>query len=108
MKPDDDLKRMMARMLPERLYYLEASGLVIREKEEPAFGHHAKETELLSLVREIELGLGKIDFMRYAELLAHAVRDQETVQPFYEIVFLTASASWQQRVTALAIVKGIA
>ena len=100
---DDQLKAALAKMLPELLYidYFEAKFISIRWlTNKPNYGRKGipvLDTELLHLCWLIEKTLTNSEVTIYSDALEYA--ETRWWSPF--------NASWQQRVEALAEVKGI-
>ena len=101
---DKQLKQALAKMLPELLYsdYL-ADGTFVSIRwltEKPNYGckgHRVLDTELLHLCWLVEGTLTASEVTSYSDALEYA--ETRWWSPF--------NASWQQRVIALAVLKGI-
>lgn len=104
---DTQLKQALAKMLP--------SGLLRWAKHYSAYGVESLYLEWANearLVEDTELLhlcwlVGKdVEAKRYSDYLMHAIQD-EICTGAVEARYATANATWQQRVIALAKVKGI-
>ena len=94
---DDQLKSILAKILPETIsqhacgkYYWigSANGFVL-------------DTELLALCSLVEAGLTEGERVKYTDHLCSITPSE------YDGFFSCAVATWQQRTTALAEVKGV-
>jgi len=103
---DEQLKAALAKMLPEEISYLKViayeSGKAVcllqwgaKWNDERDF--MVQNTEFLHLCWLVEETLNEIESAEYAELL----------RPIAENYKLLYHATWQERVTALAKVKGV-
>lgn len=97
MKTEEQLKKAMAEMLPERIRIRGRDEKILTWNEGRQSRFAVDDTELLSICREIELGLG------YAEIIAYMGQLSQPGRFAFQFVTL----SWQQRAEALAAVKGI-
>lgn len=108
-KSDNELKQLLENMLPEILETWEAgerSSLLWRKED----GRQVKNTELLALCRMVELTLDDKERRDYAaELWSTVCRYAKDNLKYLNLdhSFCVSAASWQQRTTALAAVKGI-
>ena len=96
---DTELKQLLAKMFPDSLFYGVATLTLYwhyKNKDNRKGGDAVLDTELLHICREIEKGLSADDFYSYDELLSSVLRKPQTIH-----------ATWQQRATALAKVKGL-
>lgn len=106
---DQQLKAMFPKLLPWEVE-LTPQGLVRMTKDYSAYPKKGyvlvKDTELLSLCREVELALfmdkGCTDY--YDKLEAICERDFDDVKLFWSNAH---HASWQQRIQAAAEVRGV-
>jgi len=92
---DNELKTILAKMLPETVY-LDADRILCW----PVLcqcGHPVIDTELLQLCDFAEQTLTEVETMLYEDTLANEYSDG----------FARVRYTWQQRVTMLASVKGI-
>jgi hypothetical protein len=86
-------------MLPDEVYFREGHGLFWKARTRPDMRQNVAvlDTELLHLASLVEAGLTDEQRTEYSGLLLRKLVDD----------FLFLSATWQQRVTALASVKGV-
>ena len=91
---DDKLKSALAKMLPDIIYYVEGSNSLWHR----GIIGHVRESELLHLCALVEKNFNSSQKSFYYEDLK-SLCALEGVH--------TISATWQQRATALAKVKGI-
>lgn len=112
---DLDLQRRLVAKLPEQIEMRSTgiSGCKITEKDLVGLaecdwgfawkddGYWVCSREWDYIVRMVEEGMTSLTLMIYAEKLVFALRDQETVQPYYEVVGLVLKAPWQQRAQAM-------
>jgi hypothetical protein len=97
---DTDLKSLLAKMLPETVY-LDAQNILCWPVYQQC-GHPVLDTELLHLASLVEAGLTEDERPTYLSFLTK--KDQRTLTQTW---WPTCHATWQQRVTALAAVKGV-
>ena len=97
---DTQLKQALAKMLPERVE-IDPSGESLFWKEEVSY--EVLDTELLHLCWLVETSLDTGKRQTYRQALFHVC--PKTAMKGYGNVI--CHATWQQRVTALAKVKGI-
>tara|TARA_R110000868_G_scaffold126944_1_gene334300 strand:- start:139 stop:495 length:357 start_codon:yes stop_codon:yes gene_type:complete len=91
---DDQLKQLLAKMLPETVKYdTFMSPPTLRWKHSVM----VRDTELLHLCDSVEQTLSKMETIQYEDALANEHSDG----------FSRVRYAWQQRVTALAPVKGV-
>jgi len=83
---DEQLKQVLAKMIPETCYMTQPDNKLLAWKD----GHLVRDTELLHLCWLVEEGL-----------------ENKLNLNYYNLIVLDPHASWQQRVKALAKVKGI-
>lgn len=106
MSTDIQLEQALAKMLPEKLTYHKDLGLLWIAS---TINYPVKETELLALCREVEETF--IHNQSWATPIKYfmALRDEvyRTKHSGISIELAMLHASWQQRVTALAQVKGV-
>ncbi len=102
MKPDNELKQLLAKLLPDQLKWMVVNsiGFLMWNSGVPV-----KDTELPYICGLIEQTLER---KRYSDVLKSVIMDDPcwdlgAVEARYE----TARASWQQRTMALAQVKGL-
>lgn len=96
---NEQLKRALARMLPEKLLIFESYKPFLFYKDD----REVKPTELLQLVWEIEETLTDDESEQYINLLEN---NMDTLHGYPNRWRLT-HASWQQRTIALAAIKDI-
>jgi hypothetical protein len=101
---DTQLKQALAKMLPDQISFrqfkddnAEFGYLYWKDKNQHPLQSEVRDTELLNLCWMVEETLNEIESAEYAELL----------RPITENYKLLYHATWQQRVIALAKVKGI-
>ena len=95
------LKQALARMLPDKCY-TNSHGLLYHRRD-GEYQDQVRNTELLHLCWLV----GKdVEAKRYSDYLMHAIQD-EICTGAVEARYATANATWQQRVIALAKVKGV-
>jgi hypothetical protein len=112
---DNDLKSLLAKMLPEQLTYFPHGALrsvgVLRwwpsRNGGGINGAEVLDTELLHLCSLVEAGLTEEERETVVTRIVEQMPKFPKCNPFNEARF-TTFATWQQRVTALAAVKGVA
>lgn len=96
---DDQLKQLLAKMLPEKVRW---TGYILCDnggsEDEMSYGRQILDAELLHLCSLVEAGLPEKQSQRYISSLAGCE------PPF---TAKCAFAKWQQRTTALAEAKGV-
>lgn len=103
---DDQLKQLLAKMLPEDVCISSIDGCLLWRRM-GRFLEPVLDTELLYLCSLLEEGLTENE---REEVIAKIVKQMPAFpacNPFNEANF-TTFATWQQRVAALAEVKGVA
>ena len=106
MKTDDDLKRMLAKMLPDKLemYIVKEEPSVLCWKGSSV----VEDDELLQICWEIEEELVYLESIKYEiELNKMIMLNANKHFKLATSVLFDWHATWQQRATALAKVKGI-
>jgi len=101
---DNDLKQLLAKMLPETVEDYGGGALLWRQPigtKGACIKSRVKDTELLHLCSLVEAGLTVVESCTYFDLLRSIEPDNEAAGAF------AYHATWQQRVTALAVVKGV-
>jgi len=98
---DNQLKVALAKMLPEQVKFrqftddiVEYGDLYWKNKNQHPLQSEVRDTELMHLCNLVEISLSWPQFSSYRKELS-------------KFLMRTESASWQQRVEALAIVKRI-
>ena len=101
MNTDNELKQLLAKMLPET-FFIGFSGLLWTKDGKPVL-----DTELLHLCSLVEAGLTEADLCwYYNDALFRVVcghPENSLALDFAKV----CSANWQQRTTALAATKGV-
>ncbi len=102
---ETQLKQALAKMLPEKLLFIPNAEIYEFELMwlRPDDNIPVLDTELLQLCWEVEEGLTNIEKLEYQNELYYFHDSESRVGHN----FLFAHATWQQRVTALARVKGV-
>jgi len=105
---DDQLKQLLAKMLPETVHFSHSGELCLsRGWRDSYLFVRVLDTQLLHLCSLVEERLTDSEYITFAHTLNEAwMRD---VKPPTNRIALcrSASATWQQRTTALALVKGV-
>jgi len=106
---DDKLKQALAKMLPETVEYRDDDLYWVADRgyEMP---QRVIDTELLHLCALVEDTLSESEYEAYGEnITTNAIADRFRGSRFSasDDLKITLSATWQQRATALARVKGI-
>lgn len=104
---DDQLKQLLALMLPETVEIFD-SGLLWRFNFNA--GQNCTEvldTELLHLCSLVEAGMMEKEWEDYAHALFNLTHPHDDCGSFEGIARAFLSATWQQRTSALAEVKGV-
>ena len=101
---DTDLKSLLAKMLPETVEWNGKELLWKNQKTGFWYGNAGRvlDTELLYLCSLVEAGLTEDERPTYLSFLTK--KDQRTLTQTW---WPACHATWQQRVTALASVKGV-
>lgn len=104
---DTQLKQCLAKMLPAKLqYYTNPStnqSTLFWKNSDPRFVESVKDTELLALCRMVEETFTNNECDKYSRKLSRFVGPPSN----YSATGWFFHASYQQRITALAAVKGI-
>lgn len=110
MKTDNQLKAALVKMLPDEINFQtwpDGEERLCWARTSKRHDRPVEDTELLHLCRLVEQTLGFDEGRGYAVLLVQAQGIDANIPKTESGVFLIINASWQQKVTALANVKGI-
>lgn len=102
---EQELKLGLAKLLPSELLRCPCGSADCSNYTWLSSYAPVKDTEWLHITWLIEQTLSVKEGLAYAESLANKHRDQETIMPYYEIMFLVSHTSWQQRALALLTLK---
>jgi len=105
---DNDLKSLLAKMLPETVYLYDNPSTKMQTLfwKELGSPRAVLDTELLHLTSLVEAGL-LFSFRRLYYDKLQLVCSQKLSKGLVVVIEECISATWQQRVTALASVKGV-
>lgn len=103
MKTDDQLRALLAKMLPETVHFSHSGELCWSHNynQDSHLFVRVLDTELLHLCSLAEAGLTVVESCKYFDLLRDLEPDGEAAGAF------AYHATWQQRTRALAEVKGV-
>ena len=104
MKTDNDqLKSILAKLLPETVHFSHSGELCWSRNynQDSRLFVRVLDTELLHMVSLVEAGLTVVESCTYFALLRDIEPDNDAAGAF------VYHATWQQRTTALAEVKGV-
>lgn len=114
MKTDNELKQLLAKMLPEQIFWSDDSRLFYTPEESQkvsqiqmdGFIIEVKDTELLHICWLIEQTLTEKQLIPWLNMLSIEANTGKSTQTA-DMVIECARATWQQRTLALAKMKGL-
>ena len=99
---DTELKQLLAKMLPDKTEWISDRRGLWHKDSRGCYISNVLDTELLHLASLVEAGLTREQQCEYMALL-----EKRMMSVTIQITWPDCHATWQQRVTALASVKGV-